>query len=289
MNNSSPLIPQGTLLEQQNKGRARFKVAVLCVLGFHVLLFGGVLMLGCKRDAGTTADNTQSGTGSGSTDTSITAATMPNNNDPNAAAPNNTTTSSNPGTTTTASTPSTTIAPSSAPMTAPVSTPVPPTAPTTAAIPTGTAQDYTLAKGDTYSSIGKKFGVSVKALEAANPTMPPTKLMPGKKIQIPAPTTVAAASVSTAAPGMAADASDVYVVKSGDSLTAIAHGHSTSVKALMAANNLSTTRIRVGDKLHLPAPKAATPPAVPAADATATPTSATSTVPPLTAPAATLR
>jgi lysozyme len=280
MNNSSPLIPQGTLLEQQNKGRARFKVAVLCVLGFHVLLFGGVLMLGCKRDAGTTAqDNTQSNPGS--TDTSLSAATTPSNTDLNSTAPN----------TTTASTPTTTT-PTTSPTTTSTTTPtsVTPTVTTSAATTTvapGTAQDYTLVKGDTYSSIGKKFSVSIKALEAANPTMPPTKLMPGKKIQIPAPTTVAAAAVSTV-PGMSAEASDVYVVKSGDSLTSIAHGHSTSVKSLMAANNLTTTRIRVGDKLHLPAPKASTPPAVPT-DSITTPTSATSTVPPLTAPAATLR
>jgi LysM repeat protein len=276
MNNSSPLIPQGTLLEQQNKGRARFKVAVLCVLGFHVLLFGGVLMLGCKREAATTAqDNTQSNTGS--TDTTMSSATTPSNND---------TTAAPSGTGTSASTPGTTTAPIATTSVPPAATtPVPPAA--TTAVPTGSPSDYTLVKGDTYSSIGKKFSVSIKALEAANPTMPPTKLMPGKKIQIPAPTTVAAASMSPV-PGMAAEASDVYVVKSGDSLTTIAHGHSTSVKALMAANNLTTTRIRVGDKLHLPAPKASTPPAVPA-DSSSTPTSATSTVPPLTAPAATLR
>ncbi|HWY75511.1 MAG TPA: LysM peptidoglycan-binding domain-containing protein [Verrucomicrobiae bacterium] len=274
MNNSSPLIPQGTLLEQQNKGRARFKVAVLCVLGFHVLLFGGVLMLGCKREAATASQDTQSNPGS--TDTTMSAATTPSNND---------TTTAPSGTGNPASTPSSTTPPIATTSVPPAATTTVPPA-TTTAVPTGSPSDYTLAKGDTYSSIGKKFGVSIKALEAANPTMPPTKLMPGKKIQIPAPTTVAAAAVSTV-PGMAAETSDVYVVKSGDSLTAIAHGHSTSVKALMAANNLTTTRIRVGDKLHLPAPKASTPPAVPA-DSTATPTSATS-VPPLTAPAATLR
>jgi len=152
----------------------------------------------------------------------------------------------------------------------------------------GTAQEYTLVKGDTYSSIGKKFGVSVKALEAANPTMPATKLMPGKKIQVPAPTIAAATTTTTtSAPGAIAESSDTYVVKSGDSLTAIAHGHSTTVKALMAANNLTTTRIRVGDKLHLPAPKASAPPAVPT-DSTSVPASSMS-APSISAPATTLK
>ena len=32
MNNLSPLIPQGSLLEQKNKGRARVKIAVFFVL-----------------------------------------------------------------------------------------------------------------------------------------------------------------------------------------------------------------------------------------------------------------
>ncbi len=262
MNNSSPLIPQGSLLEQQNKGRARFKVAILCVFGFHVLLFGGVLMLGCKKET-STAGQDAAGTSSNSMDTAM-SAPAPTNDLSAPTAPTNTPVVTTP----TPATPA---------------TPVTPVTPVTAP---GTAQEYTLVKGDTYSSISKKFGVSVKALETANPTMPATKLMPGKKIEIPAPTVAASTTTGTTAT-LSPDNSDLYVVKSGDSLTSIAHNHGTTVKALMAENSLKTTKIRVGDKLHLPA-KTSVPPAMPA-DSTPAPATATSTVPSISAPSASLR
>ena len=51
MNNPSPLVPQGSNLEQKQQGRARFKVAVLCVIGIHVVgLVALLLTQGCKRD-----------------------------------------------------------------------------------------------------------------------------------------------------------------------------------------------------------------------------------------------
>lgn len=44
----------------------------------------------------------------------------------------------------------------------------------------------------------------------------------------------------------------VYVVKSGDTLSRIAKTHGTTVKAIEAANNLSSDRILVGAKLKIP-------------------------------------
>ncbi len=58
---------------------------------------------------------------------------------------------------------------------------------------------------------------------------------------------------------------EVYVVKSGDNLTRIAHSHGTTVKAIETENNLTTTKIKVGQKLKIPmkaevaAPPAAAP------------------------------
>ena len=53
--------------------------------------------------------------------------------------------------------------------------------------PTAAASEYKIEKGDNYTTIAKKFGVTVKALQAANPN-DPTKLQIGKPIQIPAAT-----------------------------------------------------------------------------------------------------
>src|SRR5437868_6295851 len=50
MNNQSPLIPQGSLLQQPNKGRARVKIAVFLVLAIHGIGLMALLMQGCKKE-----------------------------------------------------------------------------------------------------------------------------------------------------------------------------------------------------------------------------------------------
>src|SRR5438034_4783579 len=52
MNIQSPLVPQGSLLEQKNKGRARVKIAVFFVLAIHGIGLLALLMQGCRRDDG---------------------------------------------------------------------------------------------------------------------------------------------------------------------------------------------------------------------------------------------
>src|SRR5437762_3485348 len=50
MNIQSPLVPQGSLLEQKNKGRARVKIAVFFVLAVHGVGLLALLMQGCRRE-----------------------------------------------------------------------------------------------------------------------------------------------------------------------------------------------------------------------------------------------
>ncbi|HTB85462.1 MAG TPA: von Willebrand factor type A domain-containing protein [Candidatus Sulfotelmatobacter sp.] len=49
---------------------------------------------------------------------------------------------------------------------------------------------------------------------------------------------------------------DIYVIKSGDTLSKIAQEHGTTVKALEEANNLTSTKILAGKKMKLPEPPA---------------------------------
>ena len=139
---------------------------------------------------------------------------------------------------------------------------IPPTPPTPTPIPAVTtgATEYVIVRGDTLDSIHKKFSVSVKAIEDANPGIVPTKLQPGKKIQIPAATAPVAGGTTTTT---TADTGDVYVVKANDNLSKIATAHGTTIKAIEALNNMKTTKIKVGDKLKMPAAKATTTPASP--------------------------
>jgi LysM repeat protein len=220
MNNQSSLLPQGSLLEQKNKGRARVKVAVFFVLAVHCIGLLALLVQGCRKDS--------------------TSATAQNENTNNAATPP-------------------TLDPSNATALATDTNPTPQT-PTATPAPIAqqpqantAASDYTVASGDNFHAIAKKFQVTVRAIMDANPGVEPTKLRVGQKIHIPAATAAATPTAQPANPVASNTGSgDMYTVKSGDTLSTIARLHSTTVKAIRAANSLTTDRIKVGDKLKLP-------------------------------------
>ncbi len=227
MNNQSPLIPQGSLVEQRNKGRARVKIAVFLVLTIHGIGLMALLMQGCKKepDAGSTG-----------------TAEATNNPAPAFVEPTNT-----PALAT-----NLVAAPTN---TAPIAAVEPPQ-------PAAGATDYVIVKGDTFSTIAKKFHVSVKALLDANPSVQPTKLKIGQTVHIPAaPSTASSApgSTTTAATADSSANGQMYTVKSGDSLTKIAGQFGVTVKALRSANSLKTDKIVVGQKLSIPVKPTAQP------------------------------
>jgi LysM repeat protein len=220
MNNQSPLVPQGSLLEQKNKSRARIKIAVFFVLAIHGIGLLALLMQGCRRDegGGTPAAPTNAVVQPAFEATNVVAETAP------AAATN-----------------------------AYVPSPVTNVTPLA-----GAATDYKVAKGDTLGTIATHHKVTLKALMDANPGVDPVKLQIGQTIHVPAP--AAAAAPATAPGTVAADATTgekIYTVKSGDSLTTIAKSQGTTIKALRAANSLKTDAIKVGQKLKIPAGAAA--------------------------------
>ncbi len=222
MNNPNPFVPQGSMLEQKNKTRSRVKVAVFCVVALNVLGLTALLMQGCKREQ-TEAENTPP-----TVDTNA-PPTVDTNLPP--------TVETNP----------------------PVA---PPQVVTPAPAPETAATEYVVVKGDSFSKIAKKFGVTVKAVEAANPGVEPTKLKVGQKISIPAASAGAAAPAPAGmAPVAAGGGEESYTVKSGDTLTKIAKAHGTTVKAIESENNLTTTQIKVGQKLKMPAKAEAAVPA----------------------------
>jgi LysM repeat protein len=227
MNNPNPFVPQGSLLEQQSKRRSRLKLAVFCVLAVGVAGLSAMLIQGCKREQPAEGDNSTP-----TIDTNTPAITDTN-------AP---TIDTN----------------------APVVPPVATNLPVAVTPPVETAgAEYVVVKGDTLGKIAKKNGVTVKALEAANPGVVPTKLKVGQKLTLPAG--------GSSAPTAAADATgasaggEVYTIKSGDTLTKIAHSHGTTVKAIEAANSgLDPNHIKVGQKLTIPSKAEAAAPAAPA-------------------------
>ena len=168
MNNPSPLVPQGSLLEQKNKSRARVRLAVFVVLSVHIIGLVALLMQGCRKPAG-------NGTGHRRADQRLFPGVRSDEYSGSRRVAG--TNSSN-----------MTALPTSFPDT---------NTSATAVQPTATGQEYTVAKGDSFSTIAKKFGVTVRQIQDANPKVQPTKLQIGQKLQIPAPTAVApAANVS---------------------------------------------------------------------------------------------
>ncbi len=217
MNNPNPFIPQGSLLEQ-HKRRSRMKLAVFCVLAVSVCSLTAILIEGCKRENESTQQDTNEVT------------TAETNVQPLEA--------SNPPVTAPAMPTNQTVV-------------APPIAPPPVVAPPEEESSYVVVKGDTLGKIAKAHGVSLKALEAANPDVQPAHLKIGEKLTLPAPS--ATASAETAAGGTDMSGEETYVVKSGDTLTKIARTHGTTVKAIEAENNLTTTRIKVGQKLKIPA------------------------------------
>jgi LysM repeat protein len=257
MNNPNPFVPKGSLLEQQSVRRSRLKITVGCVLAVSVCALVAMLIDGCKREAPTDQTNTQ----------------------PDLSAPANSTTTDNSSN----MPPADISAPSnSAPMmaTAPSnSVPTPPipmaqiTPPPQPPAEATAGSDYLVVSGDTLGKIAKAHGVTVKALEAANPGVDPKKLKIKQKLTIPAPTQSAAPdATSNAQMAMGGTGGETYVVKSGDTLSKIAKKHGVSLKALRAANAsiASTDHIKVGEQLTIPA-KGETAPTATTTDTSAPP------------------
>jgi N-acetylmuramoyl-L-alanine amidase len=244
MNTPNPLIPKGTL---PDKGKTRFRITVLATLAVHVVLLCVLLIAGCnKKTADQTADSGLAAPGTPQATEPLPWPTSPPPVPP----------------------PLPTTQQVLVPPVAPTQqvfippqplTPVPIPGPETA----GAVTEHTIVKGETFATIGKKYGVGYKAIEAANPGVDPTRLKIGDKIKIPPPKSSTGAATTANANGTTAIAADgatrIYTVKSGDNLMKIAKTYGVTVKQLRAANNLRTDQIRVGQKLKIPA-KAGTAP-----------------------------
>lgn len=242
MKNTNPFVPQGSILEQQSKRRSRMKVGVSCVLAVSITSLVAMLSLqGCHKPTETTEP--------------ATPPELTNNEFPPFTPPN----------------PTPVIEPSNPPPPVTVVTPTP-------IEPVGT--EYVVIQGDTLGKIAKNNHVTLPALMAANPKIVPTKLKVGQKITIPAPTASAVAPAAAMTPA-AGTGQEIYVVKSGDTLTRIAAAHGTKIKAIETENNLTTTKIKVGQKLRMPpkAEAAAIAPAPAMAPMTPPPSSSTMVTP----------
>jgi len=224
MNNPNPLIPQGSLIERKARNRPHLRIAI-AIVAVHLVFLGGLLIQGCGKEE-QTAKNTQ-----------------PTNE---SAFPPLTDSSNLYGTSVVAQ-PSHELAHTSAPVVTSLPTHSPAPLPALDPVVPAATRDYVVLKGDNFTTIGKKFGVSYTAIAKANPGIDSTRLQVGQKLVIPPPS---APSVATAT--VTGGSENTYLVKTGDTLLKIAQANGTTVKDIKSLNGLTTDRIKVGDKLKLP-------------------------------------
>lgn len=223
MNTPNPLIPQGTFPD--TRGRSHVRIAVFAILAVHVVLLGGLLMLGCRKPTtDQEADN--------KIPTNYTSFQPPTNlpQDTNVLPP------------------------------PPTNVIVPPPPPTNniSLVPPGPAEgqkEHVVVKGDSFYTLGKRYGVTAKAIAGANPGVDSSRLKIGQKLNIPAPTGAVPGATTPGAstsPGPSNGGEKTYTVKSGDTLLKIAKANGIRVPALRSANALKTDQIKVGQKLKIP-------------------------------------
>lgn len=100
---------------------------------------------------------------------------------------------------------------------------------------------YVVRQGDTLSEIADRYGVGLSKLRAAN-GLRGNAIRIGQRLVIPA----------TAKRLQEAASAKTHVVRSGDTLSAIARRYGTSVSAIQRANGMTGSSLLVGERLKLP-------------------------------------
>jgi len=123
---------------------------------------------------------------------------------------------------------------------------------------------YVVQSGDYLAKISKKFNVTISSIKRVN-NMTGDVIRVGQKLKIPGKVDVGVAPAAKAAsPAQAkkapayapyTGATKEYVVKSGDSLGAIAYGNGINIRQLKELNGLKSDVLRVGQKIKVPAEK----------------------------------
>ncbi len=118
-----------------------------------------------------------------------------------------------------------------------------PTQVTVSEAPKRVAQSRThrVRSGESLYTIGKRYGVSVDRIKAANGLRRNT-IRVGQELVIPARSSGSAA----------ASEGKVHRVRSGDTLSEIARRYGTTVSKLRSVNGLTSNRLRIGQELKIP-------------------------------------
>ena len=128
---------------------------------------------------------------------------------------------------------------------------------------------YIVQRGDYLAKISKKYNITINSIKRLN-NMKDDTIRIGQKIKLPGKVEVGEQKVPEGAikdaPKAAkkayapyTGATKEYVVKSGDTLGAIAYGNGINIRQLKELNGLESDVLKVGQKLKIPAEKVVKP------------------------------
>ena len=129
---------------------------------------------------------------------------------------------------------------------------------------------YIVQRGDYLAKISKKYNVTINAIKRLN-NLKDDNIRIGQKLKLPGKLEVGEQKVpegafakdpkTTAKKPYAAytGATKEYVVKSGDTLGAIAYGNGINIRQLKELNWLTSDTLKIGQKLKIPAEKVVAP------------------------------
>ncbi len=114
--------------------------------------------------------------------------------------------------------------------------------------------EHSVAQGETFTHIARRYGVSVDDLRATNPTIQPRRMQIGQRVVVPKAPSVRIQQRGGGGVGLTESEERlvVYRIQSGDTLTAIALRHRVRINDLLRWNGLSrSTVIHPGDQVRI--------------------------------------
>jgi LysM repeat protein len=128
-------------------------------------------------------------------------------------------------------------------------------------------QEHTVARGDTITSIARRFNLDTHEVLKLNGLQPNTVIYPGQKVKLSGAAAPAESAPQPQAPAAPAPTSGggEYTVKSGDTLSAISARHGVKLSEVLSWNGLNMgSIIYPGQKIKIGAGTPATPTPAPA-------------------------
>ena len=129
---------------------------------------------------------------------------------------------------------------------------------------------YIVQRGDYLAKISKKYNVTINSIKRLN-NLKDDNIRIGQKLKLPGKLEIGEQKVpegafakdtkaATKKPYAAyTGATKEYVVKSGDTLGAIAYGNGINIRQLKELNGLTSDSLKIGQKLKIPAEKVVAP------------------------------